>query len=224
MECTAEQFFTMPINSQPFGAGPWPCLNPACSRFNELCIEHCEVKPNSNKNVLTGIFGCECGFTYTRTGFTGSSDNPRGVRHIRYIKARGHIWEAAFRNYWADPTVSIKEMRERLRIGDDCTVRNYADRLDLSFPREGPDGMVTRPAKNAGGKCKRVKVADEDFRKGYRDEWLKALEEAPDTPRYKLRLENSRVSSWLIRNDKDWFYAHQPPLQKAAHKAIASSC
>ena len=64
---TAADFFDRLRDGGPFGAGPWPCLNPVSACRNNLLILECTVRPqlggppNSCKPV--GDFECpQCGF------------------------------------------------------------------------------------------------------------------------------------------------------------------
>jgi hypothetical protein len=219
MECTVEEFFRIPINYHPFGMGPWTCLNPACSRFNVACINQCEVTPNTSKDILIGIFGCECGFTYSRTYPARSSDE---TYKIRSILEYGLVWEAAFRQYWSDPTISLKEIGRRLGISDSDTIKGHAARLGQSFPREGPHGQVLCSTTMGAPKEKPIKEIDEEVLVQYRNEWLSALQENPRESRSKLKSDFGRVRSWLNRHDKEWFADHQPPARKRMESITAS--
>src|SRR5260370_6744086 len=51
---------------QPFGSGPWPCLNPTCPYYHELSITVCQVYHEGKARRCTGHFMCSCGFKYVR--------------------------------------------------------------------------------------------------------------------------------------------------------------
>jgi hypothetical protein len=53
----------------PFGTGPWECLNPVCSFYNQKHIA--KVQRYVTKNI-TEVYKCpSCGFSYLRTSRTG---------------------------------------------------------------------------------------------------------------------------------------------------------
>lgn len=56
--------------SQPFGTGPWPCLNSACEHLGQRLITTVEVSMTARrrKRVPLGTFRCRCGFAYSRVG------------------------------------------------------------------------------------------------------------------------------------------------------------
>lgn len=55
---------------QPFGAGPWPCLNSASEHLGQRLITTVELSMTTRRRrrVPRGTFRCSCGFTYTRVG------------------------------------------------------------------------------------------------------------------------------------------------------------
>nr|WP_322711770.1 TnsD family Tn7-like transposition protein [Nostoc sp. ChiSLP03a]MDZ8213013.1 TnsD family Tn7-like transposition protein [Nostoc sp. ChiSLP03a] len=48
----------------------------------------------------------------------------------------------------------------------------------------------------------------------YRHEWLSARRDYPEEGRTFLKEKFQRISSWLIRHDKEWFLQNLPPLKK----------
>lgn len=69
--------------SDPFGAPPWQCLNPACTKYGQPVIEDAHVKFTVDR--WQGTFECPvCGQRYRRT-----SVHPEHARVLAY----GQIWE-----------------------------------------------------------------------------------------------------------------------------------
>lgn len=48
----------------PFGAGPWPCLNPLADHCLQPLIE--VISQHRNRGNKVGVFSCFCGYAYTR--------------------------------------------------------------------------------------------------------------------------------------------------------------
>jgi hypothetical protein len=55
---------------QPFGVGPWPCLNSASEHLGQRLITTVEVSitKRRRRRVPLGTFRCICGFAYSRVG------------------------------------------------------------------------------------------------------------------------------------------------------------
>lgn len=55
---------------QPFGAGPWPCLNSASEHLGQRLITTVEISMTKRRRrrVPKGTFRCSCGFAYARVG------------------------------------------------------------------------------------------------------------------------------------------------------------
>jgi len=64
---TAEAFFELPTEIQPFGSGPWPCLNDASHHYGQPRIEECQIAYDRHGHPW-GTFTCSCGFVYLRRG------------------------------------------------------------------------------------------------------------------------------------------------------------
>jgi hypothetical protein len=127
---TAETFFSLPTTRDPFGGGPWPCLNPVCPNYNKLVIKACnvEIKPRYG-SPPHGIFCCDCGFTYSRIGPDNSSED---IWSFSRVLIYGSAWEAELKRLWESPNISLGKMTTLLGV-ERLTVKLHAARLGLSF-------------------------------------------------------------------------------------------
>jgi hypothetical protein len=77
LEQTAESFLTEePAEErQPFGTGPWVCLNPVCDSHGTPIITACEwIDSRFTDGRPVGTFTCpRCGFSYCNFGSVRSS-------------------------------------------------------------------------------------------------------------------------------------------------------
>jgi hypothetical protein len=137
LEYTAEQFFTLAEDvCNPFGEGPWPCLNPVCEHFGQPYIE--DISYRCRGDQVIGIFSCACGFIYSRNSHNQSSAD---CFRFSQVKSYGWLWEDTLKQLWNDSAISISEIARYLGINRE-TVKNQAGYLGLSFPRLGPIAKV----------------------------------------------------------------------------------
>jgi hypothetical protein len=129
---TVEQFFSQDLKPyQPFGEGPWPCLNPVCTYYQQKHISTSQIHEQNGKGLIVGQFSCECGFTYCRSGPDRMDED---VHRRSKILSYGAAWEAKLRELWFNPTVTLREAAHLLGISLSA-VQRQAKRLQLPTPR-----------------------------------------------------------------------------------------
>jgi Tn7-like transposition protein D/TniQ protein len=196
----------------PFGAGPWPCLNPVADHFRLPVIESCRVVNHKMRNIPVGIFKCDCGFIYTRNG---PDTAPEDRFKISRVKAYGQVWEEALMQMWKDSSISLPQISRRLNITQNG-VKYRAYCLDLTFPRPGP----IYSAQSHPDIRKRIKKTQAKRRNklaNNRARWLAVRKEHPDATRSELYSTiASGIYRWLSKYDKEWFQSHLPPSRKNA--------
>lgn len=194
----------------PFGAGPWPCLNPVCPQHRALSIEGCHIGiyRGAGRKVV-GTFACPCGFIYSRCG----PDHEEGDRfRIGIVKAYGPLWEQALSRLWADDSLTVRDIACQLRTADNTVKRNAA-RLGLPFPRS--TGRIEAPTATWRPRPRPAFARDEAEVARHRSAWLAhtAGREALGTT--YLREQASSLHAWLLRHDRVWLLAHSPRKQTA---------
>jgi hypothetical protein len=198
-------------NTLPFGRGPWPCLNPVCEYYSQLCIPSYVISQSSEMRppeCPVGIFACSCGFVYSRVG-------PDRMHHDRFRKDRvltyGPAWETKLRELWSDTTLSLRGIARQLGA-DVGKVNRQAVKLQLPVPRNSPFLL-------------KLEVTQRRHTKGetlfYRDQWLSLMKEAPDQGAGSLRKKSPQVYEWLRKYDKEWFNVHRP-LRKFKQRSQAT--
>jgi hypothetical protein len=200
-----EAFFCNPSNSDPFGTGPWPCLNAASDHYHQRQIEQCKIAHGQYLGGRpVGTFSCPCGFVYTRWGPDASVED-----QLRFskIKAFGHIWEAKLQALWKDESVSLRGIARQLGV-DPLTIKRHASRLGLSFPR--PSSISSRLRENLQLQPRMLKTPDATTLEAYRTSWLTSLGTNPETGVTKLRRITPGIYTWLYRYDKIWLKEHTP--------------
>lgn len=202
---SAEQFFGLPEEIKFFGDQPWPCLNPAADHFREPVVTGCSISFRGPARRPVGTFRCSCGFAYARTG---PDLNPEDRFRITKMKSFGPAWEQALARLWADPSLSVSGIAQRLEV-DPITIRRHAERRGLSVNRSGRKSV--KPLRST------TKLRDDTSsetpaqkRHEYRDIWLSAMEKNPTITMKSLRREMPRVYAWLLQNDAEWLKVHRP--------------
>ncbi len=140
---TLNEFLALPSEFNPFGTGPWPCLNPTCKHYRQLRVTECDVSYEFGpRHAPIGTFTCVCGFAYSRSRADAA---PGNEFRRRQIIAYGPVWEDALRALWYTPGVPPLQMAALLGVTLP-TVKRRAARLGLpprpTTPRGPKKGKV----------------------------------------------------------------------------------
>ncbi|MGH4118243.1 TnsD family Tn7-like transposition protein [Clostridium sp.] len=77
-------------NYNPFGKGPWPCLNKVAEHYRMNVVNDLKITADYKTRLPVGTFSCNCGFVYSRKGPDKSSDDRYKVGRIKNF---GIVWE-----------------------------------------------------------------------------------------------------------------------------------
>ncbi len=202
---TAETFFGLPSENAPFGAGPWPCLNPTCNHYRQHSIKECHILHSQyvgGKPI--GTFSCTCGFIYARTG---PDTSPTDQFRLSRVQAFGHVWENRLRVLWENDAFSLRGIARQLGV-DPLTVKRHATRLVLPFPRPVRQSLPLKKTQQLRPHV--TQKPKPTNREAYRASWLAARQENPHSGVKALRSKVPGVYSWLYRNDTEWLREHLP--------------
>lgn len=204
---TSQTLFELPLDPQPFGQGPWPCLNPVCSHYHQPVIETYQLESRQHARPV-GTFSCECGYQYRRKG----PDRSEAERFRGKCVDYGSLWDGELRRLWNDSTQSIARTARRLGVTD-TTLKRQAGRLGLPFPAAGSRVVAhsrrVPPPPVRVDPCPPLGPVDD-----YRAKWLKVLADHPELGRCQLQRTFRSIYDWLHRYDGDWLMTHLPPVQK----------
>lgn len=178
----------------PFGSGPWPCLNATASHFMKPTIRSCEIKRNSETGAPVGTFACACGFIYSRTGpDTAKEDRFRISRMIRF----GGVWENALLHYFEIEKKSLRITARFLHVDPRTVIKHFARlRNGCGSEKESHDVLIGNQVQ--------------------RDEWQRLHEDNPTLSRTELRKLAPAIYTKLYRHDRSWLFATEPlPLPGA---------
>lgn len=107
----------------PFGAGPWPCINPLASHSSQSPIKTFTQHRNHGNRV--GVFSCICGYIYTRC-LDSQIGTPGLPRFLHY----GPLLEPALRQLVLAGS-GLREIGRSLRL-DPKTVVRLASELGVA--------------------------------------------------------------------------------------------
>jgi hypothetical protein len=215
LECSARDFFMLPAEKrQPFGAPPWPCLNPASEHYRELRIEECAVKNRKTRikdpqrkphRRPVGKFVCGCGFIYSRIGPDASEEDRYKIGRIIEF---GAAWESKLRALRCDGVAhTSREIACRLGVNT-RTLQAQEERLGLRSSRDGDgSGVFVSPIPHH---LERARLEQLEKGRRYREQWLKAVQEDPQTNLLTLKDKLPAAYNWFHKNDGRWMREHTP--------------
>jgi hypothetical protein len=170
-------------NFEPFGNGPWPCLNKAAEHYKQPVINSCEITNDFKMKVPVGTFTCACGFVYSRKGPDKKEDD---FYKIGRIKAFGYVWEQKLAEL-SRLDLSLRRMAEILGV-DPMTVKNK-----LKIKEKNNENVQT-----------------ELLLESYRKEWTVLVEKNEGKTITEIRILSPNTYMWLYRNDGKWLKENSP--------------
>ncbi len=175
-------FFEGITNSyNPFGYGPWPCLNIACSNYKKDVIEDVVVTDDYKTRVSVGTFRCNCGFVYSRKGPDKSLDDKYKIGRIKEF---GDVWVNQLKTYINDNKYTLRETA-RLMNCDPKTVIKYKE------VQENSNNHVKINNKN-------------DLINKYKLNVINFIKENPEITRTEVRKSKAKEYIYLYRHDQAW--------------------
>ena len=185
------------VEYNPFGKGPWLCLNVACPNSHKPVITDLAITRCYDTGNPVGTFRCECGFVFSRRG----PDIKKDDRYrIGTIKDFGHVWKERLVKL-VNEDYSLTEIAKEMQA-DRATIKKYAAELKLSVSWKIPnverknDGNVLRQLNKQLLERKNI--------------WLELQEKFPERSKTELRKRAPNVYAFLYRNDWEWLNEFSP--------------
>ncbi|THE13184.1 hypothetical protein E1I69_08785 [Bacillus timonensis] len=199
---------TVDKEDDPFGTGPWPCLNPAHKLYMQDVIETITISKCKKTKNLIGKFQCSCGFIYTRVGPDSSTlDKYKISRKMDF----GYVWKEELKKL-VEKGDSRTEIAKKLQVTPD-TITRYAVLLKLNHCWSGRliekaelDAKKLNDTPKRGGTLENIQDK--------RQQWLEILKQNLNKKRNDLIRENLSIYRWLNKYDKVWLSEHLPKRQK----------
>lgn len=176
----------------PFGKGPWPCLNRASDHYRRNKVRDLKITEDYKTRVPVGTFSCECGFVYSRKG-------PDKVYEDRYkvgrIKSFGGVWENKLKEYLEEEKYGLREL-SRLMNCDPKTILKFKNILSQEAVKSD------KPIEE--------KEQSDNFIEEYKINVLKCMELNPQTTRTEIRRLCKKEYIYLYRRERNWLYSNLP--------------
>ncbi|MCX7745573.1 MAG: TnsD family transposase [Clostridia bacterium] len=201
---SVEEFFLKSNKYQPFGKGPWPCLNAASEHYRKLVIKKINITHCCDTKFPVGTFECSCGFAYSRRGYDATKDD---LYKIGRIKNFGHIWEEKLRSLIEDKNLGLRETARQL-AADPKTIKIYAEKLGLKTKWNEINDRIHETIK--------INISESTIDKnntmlGYhRSAWISVIQVNPCASKTELRKLAKANYAWLYRHDREWLNENSP--------------
>lgn len=191
---------------EPFGSGPWPCLNKVAEHYKQDVIKEVEISNRSTGDIPLGIFECSCGYIYTRSGPDKKNDD----KYVKKtVKEYGPVWELALKDYILKGEHCISHL-EQLMDCDGKTIGKYAKNLGvfkLLNSRMKTDEVIEK-------KRRYEVVLEEEYKKDI----LAFLLKNPYSNRSEIIEKMQKQYTWLYRYRQEWLNSILPkPIPNNAH-------
>lgn len=179
----------------PFGAGPWPCLNQAAEHYRQNVVKQVIITADSKTRKPVGTFTCNCGYCYSRTG-------PDQVEQDQYRKGRvktfGLVWETKLHKLLRDKCLSYRQMAKELG----CDVKTV-QKFEIKINHEQT--------------IKKQDISDMQFKGNqqcltkYKNLFQRIIQEKPELSRTEIRKAYSKEYMFLYRHNYTWLMDNLPP-------------
>lgn len=178
----------------PFGKGPWPCLNRASEHYHQGTITRLEITADYKTRKPVGTFTCDCGYVYSRTG----PDIDENDRYCRgRVKAFGDIWEDKINALLNEQSHSYHEMA--IQLGCDIkTIHKFEARL------------LEKSAIGLDNNQMNHNVPERFLTLEYRDKLLCVIKDNPELSRTEIRGICQKEYTFLYRHNKEWLFTVLP--------------
>lgn len=171
----------------PFGIGPFLCLNAAAEHYLKPVITDLNVTTCCDTKKPVGTFHCLCGFVYSRRG---PDVTTKDKLKIGRIKEFGDTWFEKLNHLINQEKLSYSACARILKV-DAKTVIKYA---------KSKEKTVIEVVNNEKNKIKNL--------------WLELRNKFPDYSRTQLRKINPSLYMRLYRYDKEWLLENSPAKVK----------
>jgi len=177
----------------PFGQGPWPCLNKAASHYNKDVIKDVIITADYKTVMPLGTFICSCGFIYSRKGPDKSIEDRY---KIGKTKEFGHTWESKLIELLKEGTYSSRQLAKIMGC-DPNTIRKKAQNFNLNYFTKN---------KNDSEEDIKVKLVHENGFKidEYKSKILDIIKSNNHLGKLKIKALIAKEYRYICKKDKEW--------------------
>lgn len=202
LEGDVNKFFKdINIEFEPFGKGPWPCLNKVSDHYKNNIVKTLKVTEDSKTRVPVGTFTCECGFVYSRKG----ADKYK----IGRIKDFGRVWEDKLKAYLKEGKYKLTEVAKLMKC-DPKTIIKFDRALGINYFK---DSAIIIAASKA-------KPNIEDKTELYKEAILEVIKNNEGLTRDGIRKLCKKEYVYLYRKHKQWLFTSLPKKVRVENKRV----
>ncbi|MEN6351256.1 MAG: TnsD family transposase [Syntrophomonas sp.] len=184
------EFMNNAYTYEPFGKGPWPCLNAAAGHYKKPVITDLEITYCTETRKPVGTFTCKCGFVFSRRGpDKDSNDRYR----IGRVKEFGPVWKESLQKLLSMQDMSFRAIARKLEV-DTNTVIKYSH-----LPEDEQSNKTNTDIPGAPNTM-------EEYRKA----WSQLITAYPSYSKTELRKIKPGLYIWLYRHDREWLNENSP--------------
>ena len=201
-----EEFFRHERGYQPFGQGPWLCLNAAAKHYLKPVTIHLAISLCCDTKKPVGTFSCSCGFIYCRSG---PDTTEADARRVGKVKAVGSVWQQKLKHLVEVEHLGLRATARQLEV-DPRTINRYVQLLGLK-PRWRSHNE-TQGSNPTELPCSQSTDSD-DRRTKHRNTWSALQTQHTQASKTALRRFALATYSWLYRHDREWLNTNSPAVQ-----------
>lgn len=177
----------------PFGQGPWPCLNKAAEHYRQDVISDIIITKDSKAPVPMGTFKCSCGYIYSRKGPDKTSEDRY---KIGKTKEFGHVWTDKFIEFLKEGTYSSRQLANIMGC-DPNTIRKKASELNMNY-------FGSNKIEN-----NQVNSDEQEQKNGFKlekfkDKVIEVIESNKGAGKLKIKALVPNEIRYICKYDKDW--------------------
>ncbi|SCW83091.1 TniQ protein [Paenibacillus tianmuensis] len=178
----------------PFGDGPWECVNVVCPSYKSNIITKYTQNYNRNKSKITGFFQCEiCGFVYSKGWPPDQFDEQKTKIGIR---DRGKLWRNQLLLLHRTG-LSGYAISKKLQV-DRAIIYHHLRQMGVNDMESGMNEISMALDQTSAA----TETTDKET---YRSLLLGMLKQDPQISRSQLARSHNKVYLWLLKNDRLWF-------------------
>lgn len=198
---TAEKFYEAVPEIEPYGHGPWPCVNKICSHYGKDGAKKLSVSYSNGQTL--GQFQCEaCGMKYQRSQPEKTFEEY--VKHVTILDY-GHYWYEMLKECVEIKKMNLKETAAALKCTH-TTVKKRADEIGVN-PNQNRKSCIY--LEKEGSKIDRSWY--------FRQRVTELLEKQPELTAKELEEQVPGAYSWFHKHDNQWLKQRLVTEQEKSH-------
>jgi len=191
----AEFFNDVKHDYNPFGKGPWPCLNKISKHYRMDVVNDLKITDDYKTRLPVGTFSCDCGFVYSRKG-----PDKEGINKFKLgrIKNFGGVWEDKLKSHLKENKYGLRELARFMKC-DPKTILKFDSILGTNMFQN-----------NKGYIKDKEPAVEADKLSDYKNCILVNMEINAEATRTEIRSMCKKEYIFIYRKDKKWLYDKLP--------------